>query len=119
LSRINVVARASSVSGISSPSAFREVNDQFENNSTRAYFQRMRERSCCSIEMPGVGRRWSYGGLEEREKFGLWRPYRILSPAWPYSSAAMKSTIFDSDCICLTILPTSSFGSLVSESRTR
>jgi len=46
-------------------------------------------------------------------------PLHLLSPAWPYSSAAMKSTIFDSDCICLTILPTSSFGSLVSESRMR
>src|SRR6266550_5845176 len=66
-----------------------------------------------------LGEEGNYGGLEEREKFGLWRPYRILSPAWPYSSTAMKSTIFDSDCICLTILPTSSFGSLVSESRTR
>jgi putative tryptophan/tyrosine transport system substrate-binding protein len=44
---------------------------------------------------------------------------RIPSPAWPYSLAAMKSTTFDSDCICLTILPTSSFGSLVSERRMR
>src|SRR5262245_9760230 len=39
------------------------------------------------------------------------RPIGFLSPAWPYSLAAMKSTAFDSDCICLTILPTSSFGS--------
>ena len=50
---------------------------------------------------------------------GLWRPYRIPSPASPYSLAAMKLTTFDSDCICLTILPTSSFGSLVSERRMR
>ena len=40
-------------------------------------------------------------------------------PAWPYSLAAMKATTFDSDCICLMILPTSSFGSLVSERRMR
>src|SRR5438874_13694860 len=26
-----------------------------------------------------LGEEGSYGGLEEREKFGLWRPYRILS----------------------------------------
>jgi hypothetical protein len=38
---------------------------------------------------------------------------------WPYSFATMKSTIFDSDRICLTILLTSSFGSLVSERRMR
>lgn len=49
---------------------------------------------------------------------GLAEPFRH-APAWPYSAAAMKSTIFDSDCICLTILPTSPLGSLVSESRTR
>ena len=54
-----------------------------------------------------------------RDKFGLWRPYRIPSPGSPYSWAAMKLTTFDSDCICLTILPTSSFGSLVSERRMR
>jgi hypothetical protein len=46
-------------------------------------------------------------------------PCQGHSPAWPYSAAAMKSTIFDSDCICLTILPTCPLGSLVSESRTR
>jgi hypothetical protein len=39
----------------------REVNDQFENNSTRAYFQRMRERSCCSIEMT-----WCWAKMELR-----------------------------------------------------
>ncbi len=60
-----------------------------------------------------------YGGVDRRDKFGLWRPYRIPSPASPYSLAAMKLTTFDSDCICLTILPTSSFGSLVSERRMR
>src|SRR6266404_9831866 len=38
---------------------------------------------------------------------------------WYYSLAAMKATTFDSDCICPTILPTSSFGSLVSERRMR
>src|SRR5262245_41163813 len=36
-----------------------------------------------------------------------------------YSLAATKPTTFDSDCICRTILPTSSFGSLVSERRMR
>jgi hypothetical protein len=36
-----------------------------------------------------------------------------------YSFAAMKPTIFDSSCICRTILPTSSFGNLVSERRMR
>ena len=37
--------------------------------------------------------------MDRRDKF-------VLSPAWPYSLAAMKLTTFDSDCICLTILPT-------------
>ncbi len=66
-------------------------------------------------QVPSTG----YGGVDRRDKFGLWRPYRIPSPASPYSLAAMKLTTFDSDCICLTILPTSSFGSLVSERRMR
>ena len=42
-----------------------------------------------------------------------------LSSSWPYSFAATNPTTFDSDCICRTILPTSSFGSLVSERRMR
>src|SRR5262249_43929246 len=46
-------------------------------------------------------------GVVRRDKFGLWRPYRIPSPPPPYSLAATKPTMFDSDCICLTILPTS------------
>src|SRR5258705_7242570 len=51
-------------------------------------------------------------GVDRRDKF-------VLSPAWSYSLAAMKLTTFDSDCICLTILPTSSFGNSVSERRMR
>jgi hypothetical protein len=47
------------------------------------------------------------------------RPIGFLSSASPYSLAAMKSTTFDSDCICLTILPTSSLGSFVWERRMR
>jgi hypothetical protein len=66
-----------------------------------------------------------------RENTSLWRavpppksgrvsrPHRPRSPAWPYSFAATNPTTFDSDCICRTILPTSSFGSLVSERRMR
>src|SRR6516164_9170293 len=53
-----------------------------------------------------------YGGVDRRDKLGLWRPYRIPSPASPYSLAATKPTTFDSDCICLMILPTSSCGRL-------
>ena len=49
----------------------------------------------------------------------LVRNSRAVSPASPHSLAAMKPTTFDSDCICLTILPTSSLGSLVSERRMR
>jgi hypothetical protein len=69
-----------------------------------------------SIEMTWCWAKMELWRLGRKEKFGLWWPYRIVSPAWPYSFAAMKSTIFDSDCICRMILPTSSFGSLVSES---
>jgi hypothetical protein len=57
--------------------------------------------------------------LRKKGKIRLAGPYRIPSPAWPYSSAAMKSTTFDSDCICLTSFPTSSCGSLVLEKRMR
>src|SRR5262249_56805566 len=45
----------------------------------------------------------------------LVRDSRAVSPAWPYSSAAMESTIFDSHCICLTIFPTSSLRSFLPE----
>ena len=64
----------------------------------------------CRNAMPGVF--WSFdlgsGASPAQQRHRL-----------AYSFAAMKPTIFDSSCICRTILPTSSFGNLVSERRMR
>jgi hypothetical protein len=67
-----------------------------------------------------------FGGRQQQVKArrsnGMRRPSGAAasqSIRLAYSFAAMKPTIFDSSCICRTILPTSSFGNLVSERRMR
>ena len=81
----------------------------------------------CRNAMSGVFWSPDLGGRRQQTKAqrsnGMRRPSGAAAlcsiTAWPYSFAAMKPMICDSSCICRTILPTSSFGNLVSERRMR